>query len=137
MRKMKKQSSLLSSYFRLLIIILSTFLIVLGSFYYYAYHIYQANKKERFENFKLALDQELNSLFEENEHILKFFGNKIIHKIRHEKDLESIQDILLSTGELKIRSMTHSYLSFADADGKILIAKNGIIKANTEINAIG
>lgn|GEM_PF-1482279 len=120
--------SLSREYFLFAGIILISVCLLSAIFGCYSYYLYEAEKKTSLLKLIKTVSFELVNIFKEDENILKFFGSKIVDQINY-KDLNNIAKLLISSVDLNIRSMTKSYICWADPHGKLIISgKNGILQ---------
>ena len=93
-----------------------------------SYYLHEKETKEELLKSKKIISLELTETFKENEHILRFFGSKIADQINY-KDLNSVASLLISSVYLNIKSMTESYICWANANGQVVVSgKHGVLR---------
>ncbi len=124
------KKSLSNEYFLFTVIVLfSVFFLSIG-FCCYFYHLYDKEKKNLLLKLTDAISFELVNIFKEDENILRFFGSKITNQTNY-TDLNNIANLLISSIDLNIRSMTRSYICWVNPNGKLTVSgKTGILKNN-------
>ena len=116
-----------NEYFLFSIIVLISICFMVSGFCCYSYRVYEKKKSNVLLQLTKEISFDLFNIFNENENILKFFGSKIADNIDPGK-LNDIFSLLISNVNLNIASMTKSYLSWANAEGKIIVCgKHGIM----------
>jgi signal transduction histidine kinase len=119
------------SYFVFLSNIIIIYVISLIGFFVFSYNSFYERRISELEATTSAITKELDNILAENKEILRFLGRKIINIDESAKKLDKINAILMQTGELSIKSMTQSYVSWANIRGDILVSgKEGILKVN-------
>lgn len=124
--------SLSREYFIFVSLILLVVVLLSAGFYADSYFKYKKNEEAEISRISLQINRELTSVLSENENILAFFASKIRDHSK-EPDLDFIDSLLRETAKMDIRSKTHSYISWANKQGKIIISgKYGPINKNPQ-----
>lgn len=103
---------------------------ILGIFYLIGCLVYLVIKYENnTRNITEKISQEINTILSDNEKFLTYLGNLIISAPG--QDASNIYLILKNINNLNYKSLTTSYVSWADSVGKIIVSgKSGIIDNN-------
>lgn len=128
--KKKFHLSLSNEYFLFTVIILAMVCFLSAWFCVYSYRLYVEQKNSSLLKLAQVISMELVEIFKENENVLRFFGTKIADQI-DPKDLNNIANLLISSVDLNIKSMTKSYISWVNPYGKLIVSgKDGILQNN-------
>lgn len=85
------------------------------------------NLNQKSQSVSLKIKRELEDLFAESEKILRLFSENIL-RLDCSKNPKVIENVLVSTGELRLKTLSKSYISFADSEGNLIVSgKEGII----------
>ena len=128
----KKKLNLSNEYFLFSVIGLMSICFISAGFCYYYYCLYRNSKENSLLKLTKIISFELRDMLDENKNILKFFGSKIADQI-NPRDFNSISNLLMASGDLDIKSMTKSYICWANIDGKLVVSgKHGILQKNNQ-----
>lgn len=119
--------SLTKNYYIIMGIIFLSVFLVSGLYCLFSYQKYRQLRIEKLSEVSEKIQEELNTIFDESYSILQFLGEKISTRFGS-GDLKNVADILENTGNLNLKSMADSYVSWATVNGKIVVAKKGILK---------
>lgn len=101
-------------------------LFLIGDFFYIRKVTFEEKKEILLESSN-TLSNQLNIIFEQNKSLLLFIARKLNNK--ESVNLNYINKLLISSGELKIQSLTSSYISWATSLGHTIVSgKTGILK---------
>lgn len=126
--KIFSRASLSKDYFYFVVFTLLSVLVLCSIYSFFAYQNYKIDKDETIAEAACNIEQEMNSIFEESASLLHFLGEKISNLENINSNLEGIASILNNTKNINIKSMTNSYVSWANSDGEIIVTKDGIKK---------
>lgn len=98
---------------------------------FYVFFCYDNFKKQSYltktEILKNVVE-EIEDLFKEDEALLKYLGDVIVKNHKY-SNINEISNLLTSTGDLNLKSLTSSYVSWANDEGLITVSgKAGILK---------
>ncbi len=127
--KLRSRVLSLSDYYMFFVFILLSILAVSAFYYHSAYENYKMERKTALEIATFRIHGELKEIFRENATILKYVSGAI-DKIKGppKKMLEEIARKLSVPGELGIRAMAASYISWADPSGAVVVSgRHGIL----------
>jgi signal transduction histidine kinase len=119
--------SLSSEYFIFSLVILVTIFMLSAFLYCYSYSVYVNDKNQKLKSVAENLQEEIETVFEENRILLKSIGLKIA-KQSGVKNLNTIVNLLATAKNLSPNNSAISHISWSNANGKIFADNTGVLK---------